>query len=91
MLYSQTVHVVTRLFLSASDCSSNGYSECKAFAGNDDAHELFARWREEELACRRESGCAYEVYSDSSEKFHCAWDGGQESAIIMHCEKNIIQ
>lgn len=89
MYPTDKVYIVTRVYISASDCNSNGYSECEVYTEKANARKLFDKWKMEELNQRKETGCYYEIYADNDEKFHCAWDSDLEMLIITLHEKTI--
>ena len=76
------LYVVTRLQISASDYNTNGNSDVRVFFEREKAHRLFKQWREEELQFRDDTEVAYKVYSDSNDRFHCAWDSDLEMLIV---------
>lgn len=76
------LYVVTRLQISASDYNANGDSDVGVFLEKENAQKLFKKWREEELQFRKDTEVAYTVYSDTNDKFHCAWDSDLEMLII---------
>ena len=65
------IYIVMRFYISASDNNSNGYSNCEIFSNKKKARQLFRKWRNEELEARRETGCAFDVNTDTEQMFHC--------------------
>ena len=85
----ETIFVVTRIFISASDQDSNGHSDCEVIRNRDEARRLFYTWREEELNLRKEASCDYNIHTDNKEKFHCSWDNDSEMLVLTMAEKVI--
>ena len=84
------VFVVTRLYISASDYNSNGYTDVEVCRKESAALDIFSRWREEELQERKRLKDEYEVLSDTKDRFHCTWDSGLET-VLMTIKSNIIK
>ena len=85
---SEKVYVVTRQYLSSK---SNGLcsADCKVFRESEMAINTMVEWREEELALRKETGCAYTIHIDSEEEFYCIWDNEEETLSIHYHETGI--
>lgn len=83
------IYIVMRFYISASDNNSNGYSNCEIFSNKKKARQLFRKWRNEELEARRETGCAFEVNTDTEQMFHCLWDSGLEMLFVKWEKKTV--
>ena len=84
---SLKVFIVTRIYISASDRKSNGYSDCEVFVHREEACRLFRTWRKDELNIRKETNCEYNILTDDDNKFHCSWDGDREMLVVILSEK----
>lgn len=85
----KNLYIVMRLYISASDYNSNGHTNFEIFSNKKIAQQLFRKWRDEELKARRETGCAFEVNTDTEQMFHCLWDSGLEMLFVKWEKKTV--
>ncbi len=89
MIQVDRIYIVTRFYISITGSNSNGDSDCEVFCEKRKAEQLFHKWHDEELDCRKESDCGYEIYIDTYEKFHCSWDDDKEMVFIALTEQEL--
>lgn len=76
------LYVLNQVQISASDYNRNGYSQTYLFRDRQEADKHLAKLRKETLAELERLKCNFDIYSDSADKFHVAWDCDLEMAII---------
>ena len=78
---TDVVYVVNRFRISASEYNQNGYTRTFVFRDINRAKRCLQSLRAEDLY--------YDIYTDTDEKFHVAWDSDLEMIFITLKEKII--
>ena len=86
---TDTVYVVNRVQISASEYNQNGYTRTFLFRDKLKAEKCLKDLRSEDLTELDRLEYDYEIYTDSDEKFHVSWDSDLEMVFITLKEKTI--
>lgn len=83
------VYVVNRAQISASEYNKNGYAQTFLFRDINRARTFLKSLRAEDLSELERLDTDYDIYTDSDEQFHVAWDSDLEMIFITLEEKVI--
>ena len=83
------VYVVNRVQISASEYNQNGYIRTFVFRDIIRAKRCLKSLRSEDISELEGLDTDYDIYTDSEEKFHVAWDSDLEMIFIILKEKII--
>ena len=87
---TDVVYVVNRMQISASEYNQNGYIRTFVFRDINRAKRCLRSLRaEEDISELKRLDIDYDIYTDSEEKFHVAWDCDLEMVFITLKEKII--
>ena len=86
---SDIVYVVNRVQISASEYNQNGYTRTFVFRDINRPKRCLISLRAEDISELERLDTEYDIYTDSDEKFHVAWDSDLEMVIITLKEKII--
>ena len=86
---TDVVYVVDRVQISASEYNQNGYTRTFVFRDINRAKRFLKSLRAEVILELERLDTYYDVYTDTEEKFHVAWDFDLEMIIITLKEKII--
>ena len=86
---TDVVYVVNRVQISASEYNQNGYTRTFVFRDINRAKRFLKSLRAEVILELERLDTYYDVYTDTEEKFHVAWDSDLEMIIITLKEKII--
>ena len=76
------LYVLNQVQISASDYNRNGYSQTYLFRDRQEADKHLRTLRKDTLSELDRLKCNFDIYSDSADKFHVAWDSDLEMTII---------
>ena len=83
------VYVVNRVRISASEYNQNGYTRTFVFRDIDRAMRCLKSLRAADISELERLDIDYDIYTDSEERFHVAWDSDLEMIFITLKEKII--
>ena len=86
---TDVVYVVNRMQISASEYNQNGYTRTFVFRDINRARRCLKSLRAEDISELERLDTDYDIYTDSEEKFHIAWDCDLEMVFITLKEKII--
>lgn len=86
---TDVVYVVNRVQISASEYNQNGYTRTFVFRDINKAKMCLKTLRAEDISELERLDTDYDIYTDSEEKFHVAWDSDLEMIFIILKEKII--
>lgn len=86
---TDVVYVVNRVQISASEYNQNGYTRTFVFRDINRAKRSLKSLRTEDLSELERLKRDYDIYTDTDEKFHVAWDSDLEMIFITLKEKII--
>ena len=86
---TDVVYVVNRMQISASQYNQNGYTRTFVFRDKNRAKRYLKSLRAEDISELERLDTDYDIYTDSDEKFHVAWDCDLEMVFITLKEKII--
>ena len=89
MKETDIVYVVNRVQISASEYNQNGYTQTFLFRNINKAKGCLKSLRAEDISELERLDIDYDIYTDSDEKFHVAWDSDLEMIFITLKEKII--
>jgi hypothetical protein len=76
------LYVLNQVQISASDYNRNGYSQTFLFRDRQEADKHLTKMRSDTLSELGRLKRDFDIYSDSADKFHVAWDSDMEMTII---------
>lgn len=79
---SEIIYVVNRIRISASEYNQNGNTRTFLYKDKANAEQCLNNLRSEALSELERLKRDYEIYTDSDEKFHLAWDSDLEMIFI---------
>ena len=84
------LYVLNQVHISASDYNRNGYSQTYLFRDRRELDKHLTKLRRDTLSelCRLKQN--FNIYSDSADKFHVAWDSDLEMTIITLKKQTIV-
>ena len=83
------VYIVNRVQTSASEYNQNGYTQSFLFREKAKAEKCLKELRSEEMTELTRLGRSYDIYADSDDRFHVAWDSDLEMVFVTLKEKAI--
>jgi hypothetical protein len=86
---TDVVYVVNRVQISASEYNQNDYIRTFVFRDINRAKRCLKSLRAEDISELERLDTDYDIYTDSEEKFHVAWDCDLEMVFITLKEKII--
>lgn len=88
---TDVVYVINRVRVSASDYNQNGYTRAYVFRDINRAKKCLKSLRAEDIAELERLDTDYDIYTDSDEKFHIAWDSDLAMVFITLKEKKLMK
>ena len=76
------VYVVNRVHISASEYNQNGYTQTYLYKDINRAKRNLKALRAADISELERLDNDYEIYTDTDEKFHVAWDSDLEMIFI---------
>ena len=86
---TDVVYVVNRMQISTSEYNKNGYIRTFVYRDINRAKKCLKSLRAEDISELKRLDTDYDIYIDSEEKFHVAWDSDLEMIFITLKEKII--